>query len=177
MAYVLGIGGLFCYLMNIQYSWDRFENAYELLNLLHQVDILNMFFEMPHKGSYPYINSLWPSDAIRRQGTESTLARVMACCLTAPSHYLHQCWLIISTFLWHSSEGIIMRRSEDTNQQNKIKNYIFRIAFRSPRGQWVKRYEFYTTFYTDTSQEICKIRMFFCVLLWFVTGASFTCID
>ena len=31
-------------------------------------------------------NSLWPSDAIRRQGTESTLAQVMACCLTAPSH-------------------------------------------------------------------------------------------
>ena len=32
------------------------------------------------------INSLRPSDAIRRQGTESTLAQVMACCLTAPSH-------------------------------------------------------------------------------------------
>ena len=25
-----------------------------------------------------------------------TLAQVMACCLTAPSHYLNQCWLIIS---------------------------------------------------------------------------------
>ena len=62
------------------------------------------------------INSLWPRDAIRLQGTESTLAQVMACCLTAPSHYLKQCWLIISKVLWHSSEGIIMRRSEDTNQ-------------------------------------------------------------
>ena len=61
-------------------------------------------------------NSLWPSDAIRRQGTESTLAQVMACCLTAPSHYLNQCWLIISKVLWHSSEGIIMRKFEDTNQ-------------------------------------------------------------
>ena len=36
-----------------------------------------------------YVNSLWPSDAIRRQGTESTLAQVMACCLTAPSLYLN----------------------------------------------------------------------------------------
>ena len=62
------------------------------------------------------INSLCPSDAIRRQGTESTLAHIMACCLMAPSHYLNQCWLIISKVLWHSSEGIIMRRSEDTNQ-------------------------------------------------------------
>ena len=26
----------------------------------------------------------------------------MACCLTAPSHYLNQCWLIISMVLWHS---------------------------------------------------------------------------
>ena len=34
-------------------------------------------------------NSLCPSDTIRRQETESTLAQVMACCLTAPSHYLN----------------------------------------------------------------------------------------
>ena len=47
----------------------------------------------------------------------SILAQAMACCLTAPSHYLTQCWLIISNVLWHSSEGII---SEDVNQLNKI---------------------------------------------------------
>ena len=62
----------------------------------------------------------------------------MACCLTAPSHYLHQSWLIISKVLWHSSEGIVIRRTEYTNQYNKIENYILRIAFRSPRGQRVK---------------------------------------
>ena len=39
------------------------------------------------------INSLWPSDATWRQRSGSTLAQVMACCLTAPSHYLNQCWL------------------------------------------------------------------------------------
>ena len=47
-------------------------------------------------------NSLWPSDAIWRQRSGSTLAQVMACCLTAPSHYLNQCWLIISEVQWHS---------------------------------------------------------------------------
>ena len=62
------------------------------------------------------VNSLWPSDAIRRQGTKSRLAQVMACCLTAPSHDLNHCWLIINKFPWHSLETIIMRRSEDTNQ-------------------------------------------------------------
>ena len=80
-----------------------------------------------------------PGDAIRQQGTGSTLAQVMACCLMAPSHYLNQCWLNISKFLWHSLKGIIIRWSEDTNQYIKIENYIFRIIFRSPRGQWVKQ--------------------------------------
>ena len=42
------------------------------------------------------INSMWPSDAIWRQRSGSTLAQVMASYLTAPSHYLNQCWLIIS---------------------------------------------------------------------------------
>ena len=31
----------------------------------------------------------------------ATLAQVMAWCLTAPSHYLNQCWLVISEVLWH----------------------------------------------------------------------------
>ena len=38
------------------------------------------------------VNLSWPSDAIWRQRSGSTLAQVMACCLTAPSHYLNQCW-------------------------------------------------------------------------------------
>ena len=64
-----------------------------------------------------------------RYRTGSTLARVMACYLTAPSRYLSQCWLIISKVLWHSYEGIIIRRSGDTNQLNKIENCILsRIA-------------------------------------------------
>ena len=62
------------------------------------------------------LNSLWPSDTIWRQRSGSTLAQVMACCLTTPSHYLNQCWLIVSKVLWHSSEGIIMRRFEDINE-------------------------------------------------------------
>ena len=39
----------------------------------------------------PLINSLWPSDAIWGHRTGLTLAQVMACCLTASSHYLNQC--------------------------------------------------------------------------------------
>ena len=36
-----------------------------------------------------YFNSLWPRDIIWHHWTWSTLAPVMACCLTASSHYLN----------------------------------------------------------------------------------------
>ena len=48
------------------------------------------------------LNSLRPSDTIWWQRSGSTLAQVIACCLTAPSHYLNQCRLIISEVQWHS---------------------------------------------------------------------------
>ena len=44
-------------------------------------------------------NSLWPDNAIWRNRSGSTLARVMAYCLMAPSHYLNQCWLLINEAL------------------------------------------------------------------------------
>ena len=50
-------------------------------------------------------NSLGPSDAIWHWRSWSTLVQVMACCLTAPSHYLNHCWLIIIMVQWCSCEG------------------------------------------------------------------------
>ena len=43
-----------------------------------------------------HISLLWSSDAIWWHRSELTLAQTMACCLTATSHYLNQCWLLIS---------------------------------------------------------------------------------
>ena len=84
-----------------------------------------------------FINSLRPSDAIWLQGYGSTLVQVMACCLTAPSHYLDQRWLFFCK-VWHLAKGvIIIWRSGDTNKWNKIKHCIFKNAYLSPRGQWV----------------------------------------
>ena len=51
-----------------------------------------------------HLNSLGPSDSMWRWRSWSTLVQLMSCCLTAPSHYLNQCWLIISQVMWHSSE-------------------------------------------------------------------------
>ena len=59
----------------------------------------------------------------------------MARCLTAPSHYLYQCWLIISKVHWHSHEGNFTR---DTSAINKLKNYLSKSSLKSHRDQWVK---------------------------------------
>ena len=42
-----------------------------------------------------FVKSLWPSEAILRHKTVSTLVQVMACCLTAPSHYLNLGFCVI----------------------------------------------------------------------------------
>ena len=51
------------------------------------LNMLNLFWKE--------LNSLWPSDVIWRPQSVSILAQVMAHCLTSPSHYLNQYWLII----------------------------------------------------------------------------------
>ena len=66
------------------------------------------------------INSLWPSDTIRRHKSGSTLAQVMACCLTAPSHYLNQCWLIISMVEWQPSKGKFTKDTSAINHWNYL---------------------------------------------------------
>ena len=61
-------------------------------------------FEMLSPTCCPFclgLNSLWPSDFIWWHRSRSTLAQVMAWCLMAPSHYLNQCWLLISVVKWH----------------------------------------------------------------------------
>ena len=68
------------------------------------------------------VDSLGLSDAIWRQGSGSILAQVMVCCLTAPSHYLIQCWLIISKVQWHSSRDNFTRDTSDINHWNYLKN-------------------------------------------------------
>ena len=111
------------------------------------------------------VNSLGLSDAIWRLRSWSTLVQVMACCLMAPGHYLNQCWLIISEVLRHSSEDTIIRRFEDTNQLSRIEDDIFKITFRSPRGQWVKgapgipRGHILSLTFLSTPEHACRLRL------------------
>ena len=88
---------------------------------------------------YHMIISLWPGDAIWRQKRSgSTLALVMACCLTAPSRHLNQCWQIINEVQWHSHQGTFTREASTINHENLSENYISKISFKLPSGQRVK---------------------------------------
>ena len=76
----------------------------------------------------------------------------MACCLTAPSHYLNQCWLIFNKVQWHSFGGNLTRDSWPFSHWNKLENYLSKILFKSPRGQWVNALQA-TVFYVWLCQN------------------------
>ena len=78
------------------------------------------------------INSLWPSDARWRQRFGSTLAQVMDCCLTAPTHYLNQCWLIISEVQWHSYSGNFTTDASTINHYNLFKSTCLKFQSNFP---------------------------------------------
>ena len=56
--------------------------------------------------------SFWTNVDIWRHATWSTLVQVLACCLTAPSHYLNQCWLV-SEILGNSPEDNFTENAQD----------------------------------------------------------------
>ena len=73
------------------------------------------------------LNSLRPSGTIWPHRSWSTWDQIMACCLMAPSHYLNQCWHIISLILWHAPESNITAGSWSTIQYNEFKNILLRL--------------------------------------------------
>ena len=81
-------------------------------------------------------DSLRPSDAIWRHHW-FMLAQVMACCLTAPIHYLNQWWLDINGSLrnklkWNWYKIIIIFFKE-----NAVENVVRKISNISPRSRCV----------------------------------------
>ena len=67
-----------------------------------------------------FIYSLWSRDAIWWHGSRSTWARGMACWLMAPSHYVNQCWLLISEVLWHSHGANFAANTESIDKRNVL---------------------------------------------------------
>ena len=81
------------------------------------------------------LNSWWPSDTIWWHWSESTLAQVMAFCLTAPSHYQNQCSYIINEVIRHPHNSYF------TSTHQLYLWRVWRLHFKNyyhiPQAQWV----------------------------------------
>ena len=86
-------------------------------------------------GTAGQARAMWRSEAMSCYKTWSTLTKVMACCLTAPSHYLNQCWLIIIEVLWHSPHGNFTGNSQDIRPWFEFENEKLKFTSASPRVQ------------------------------------------
>ena len=69
------------------------------------------------------VYSILPSDTIRQHRSGWTLVQVMARCLTAPSHYLNQCWILMSAVLLHLQESYFAVSALCTIMCEELKNY------------------------------------------------------
>ena len=52
----------------------------------------------------------------------------MACCLSAPKHYLIQCWLLIIEVLWHSPDSKFTMNAQAIILYGEFENYTFGIT-------------------------------------------------
>ena len=117
--------------------------AFNLNGTVQYIDHQNLFENKRFQSTATYprgqgVNSLWPSDTIWWHRSRSTLAQVMACCLTAPSHYLNQWWLIISEVQCNLLRVIWQDIIPTTNHWNYRENFLSKIFFNHLKGQWVK---------------------------------------
>ena len=70
------------------------------------------------------LNSLWPNHTIKHLRSWSMQIQAMASCMTAPSHYLKQCRLIIkliNNVPWHLSQWIIIKYLKMPNSKMRLK--------------------------------------------------------
>ena len=95
-----------------------------LLN--EEVPICQPYVQQTKQG----FKSLWPSDIIWRHWSGWTLAEIITCCLTAPNHYLNQCWHVISKeLIWDHYHSKIWRYLS----VKKTGNCLLKIEFKSGR--------------------------------------------
>ena len=118
--------------------------------------LLMQFYKQQRVGHYFNLHARVPSaevglprwidkriDATWQRRPWATLAQIMACCLTSPSHYLNQRWLFVKGFVWHSAESNFIRHAHALNPKNLFADCIFKTIAISPRGQWVNKLHWY----------------------------------
>ena len=106
---------------------------------------LDMFYLGHYNRCECCFNSLGPINAMRHYRIWSTLVQVMTCCVKTPSHYLNQCWQIISEILWHSTEYSFTWTLIVFVTHELLKMFLLDMSLKitylilqqNPRNQWV----------------------------------------
>ena len=99
-------------------------------------------------------NSLWPSYVIRQDKCSSTLAQVMACCLTAPNRYLNQGSLLINEVLGYLRESNFTASAPTIVLYNVFVNHTFKYIAPFLSGQWVDIIYIYVCIYRISIQNV-----------------------
>ena len=92
----------------------------------------------------------------------------MACCLTAPSNYLIQCWLIISKAQRHSSEGNFTIDTPAINHWHYLENCLSTISLNSPRANELTKP-------ANSFDWVCGYQSGFCMLRIVTKKTSTVC--
>ena len=87
---------------------------------------------IPDPISHHGLVRLYRSTVTYRSG--STFSQVMACCLTAPSHYLIQCWPIIKGVFFSFALWLFRMKRSWYQSLIVFESYTFEITTISPRG-------------------------------------------
>ena len=85
------------------------------------------------------VNSLRSSDAYMHCWTGSSLVQIMACRLSAPSHYLNRCWSIVNIVNWTFRNKLKWNFNRNSNifiQEIEFEN-VCKMASILSQPQWV----------------------------------------
>ena len=133
--------------------WDILINGiFPRACITELTQVIDMMLLLVAPRSSDQVDSLWPREAIWWQGSRSTLAQVMPCCLKAPSHFLNQCCVLICEVLWHSLDLVKFHRVPKllfcilTHWGRGKMAAIFQTTF-STSFSWLKMYEFRLRFH------------------------------
>ena len=113
----------------VRYPGTYFDKIFRPNIFIHGNAYENVVCKMGAICLTPQGVNLWPSEAIWRHRSGLTLAQVMACCLTAPSHYLKQCLSSVIRLI-----GKLFYKTYLSNQSLK---FVWTWLIKFPRGQCV----------------------------------------
>ena len=125
----------YCQRERLEITFSIHQNIF---NFTHKIRLKMLSAKRPWSSTDFKVNSLWHTDARWHHRSGSTLGQLVACCLTAPSHYLKQCWHLLSDILWHSRGGNFTASAQLIILENGFQKSAFKIAAPSARGLWVK---------------------------------------